>query len=185
MKQFIQTLVKEFKLKKQGKHPKVDLSQLNELSDQQLIELIQKEPSLFRHLENPSLKVCEAAIKVTGWNLKFINQPKEEQMIHALMDCLGVPVLVELFYHRLPFKSEEVEAIYHRLTTVESFGDYRQIRFSLRSGAIQLEDSPYHALEQINNGCYSTKTSKPTDELSLFVNPFAYSSDSTEMSKKE
>lgn len=101
------------------------------------------------------------------------------------MDCLGIPVLAELFYNCLPFKSEEVETIYHRLTQVESFSDYRQIRLGLRSGDIQLEDSPYHALEQMEKDCCFVSLSNPTDELSLFVNPFAYSSDSTEMSKKE
>lgn len=56
----------------------------NTLSDEELIEAIRDDYTIFNYLINPSYKVCKEALKDHGFLIKYVDDPSEELQLIAI-----------------------------------------------------------------------------------------------------
>jgi hypothetical protein len=60
------------------------MSNPNELSEEEQIELVKKQYWYIDYIDNPSEKVCLAAIKQNAWAIKYITNPNIEVCLEAI-----------------------------------------------------------------------------------------------------
>lgn len=160
-------------IKKVKKNP-FFLKEIEDQTEAMCLEAVERNGSALKYVKKQTPELCFKAVKEDGWALEYIEKQTSKICLEALKEeayVLGLigektkeMKLTSLFNDFESYDSDEFEHFYEMLDTDENeinsiykllerwdcqLPSYQTVRLKLAVGEIELNQSPYHVLEQL------------------------------------
>ena len=114
------------------------------------LEAIKESGRALRYVLNQTDKICLETIKEDVGALRYIKNQTEEICLRALFEnnVYGDTDIVYQIYVRIQSPTTEMKKV-ERILRKGHLLPYRQIRYQLVNGELEVNDSPYHVLEKM------------------------------------
>ena len=128
------------------------LKYVKEQTEAICLEAVKQDGLALEYVKDQTPEICLEAVKESGWALEYVNKKTEELKLTSLFDDFGFGGLdgLDMFYNTIVPLTNEMTLIYELLERWDGqLPSYQTVRLKLAVGEIELNQSPYHVLEQL------------------------------------